>query len=93
MILEQILFFVTPDSSIQDLLISYELFAAISLDPDRDTIAPGVKVRQHPPSASRVQLPDGRYMAYREQGVSAETARFSLVAPHSFGSSRLAGRI
>ncbi|XP_057424354.1 uncharacterized protein LOC130717957 [Lotus japonicus] len=65
--------------------------AAISLDPDRDTIAPGVKVRQHPPSASRVQLPDGRYMAYREQGVSAETARFSLVAPHSFGSSRLAG--
>lgn len=56
-------------------------------------MAPVVKVRQHPPSASRVLLPDGRYMAYHEQGVLADTARFSLVAPHSFLSSRLAGII
>jgi len=52
-----------------------------------------MKVRKHPPSASRVQLPDGRFMAYHEQGVSSETARFSLVAPHSFLSSRLAGKL
>jgi len=52
-----------------------------------------MKVRKHPRSASRVQLPDGRFMAYDEQGVSSETARFSIVAPHSFLSSRLAGKM
>lgn len=45
----------------------------------------------HPPSAARILLPDGRHMAYHEKGVSAERARFSLIAPHSFLSSRLAG--
>ncbi|KAL2323286.1 hypothetical protein Fmac_027665 [Flemingia macrophylla] len=64
--------------------------AAISVDPSREAVAPIVKVRQHPPSASRVLLPDGRYMAYQEQGVAMDAARFSLVAPHSFLSSRLA---
>ncbi|GKV28792.1 hypothetical protein SLEP1_g37797 [Rubroshorea leprosula] len=44
-----------------------------------------------PPSANRILLPDGRYMAYREQGVPADRARFSIIAPHSFLSSRLAG--
>lgn len=44
-----------------------------------------------PPNASRIQLPDGRHMAYKEQGVPAERARFSLISPHSFLSSRLAG--
>ncbi|EER95045.1 hypothetical protein BDA96_01G435300 [Sorghum bicolor] len=44
-----------------------------------------------PPSADRIQLPDGRHLAYEEQGVSANRARFSLIAPHSFLSSRLAG--
>ncbi|KAK3147576.1 hypothetical protein QOZ80_3BG0284080 [Eleusine coracana subsp. coracana] len=44
-----------------------------------------------PPSANRIQLPDGRHLAYEEQGVSAARARFSLIAPHSFLSSRLAG--
>ncbi|XP_061344190.1 uncharacterized protein LOC133290151 [Gastrolobium bilobum] len=65
--------------------------AAISVDPNRESVAPVVKVRKHPLSASRILLPDGRYMAYHEQGVSADRARFSLVAPHSFLSSRLAG--
>ena len=46
-----------------------------------------------PPSANRIQLPDGRHLAYEEQGVSADRARFSLIAPHSFLSSRLAGRV
>lgn len=49
------------------------------------------KVYIRPPSAVRVLLPDGRYMAYREVGVPADKARFSLVTPHGFLSSRLAG--
>lgn len=49
------------------------------------------KLRVHPTNAARVQLPDGRYLAYQELGVSAERARYSLVTPHSFISSRLAG--
>lgn len=54
--------------------------------------APEVKkIYIHPPSAARVMLPDGRFIAYKEQGVPADTARFSIIAPHSFLSSRLAG--
>ncbi|KAL5831219.1 hypothetical protein ACOSQ4_016573 [Xanthoceras sorbifolium] len=49
------------------------------------------KVLIHPPSADRILLPDGRYLAYREQGVPADRARFSIIAPHAFLSSRLAG--
>ncbi|KAL6534211.1 hypothetical protein OROHE_013136 [Orobanche hederae] len=49
------------------------------------------KVSLHPPGAARILLPDGRYIAYREIGVPADKARFSLVVPHGFLSSRLAG--
>lgn len=52
---------------------------------------PAKKVLVHPPSASKIQLPDGRHLAYREIGVPPDEARFSLIAPHSFLSSRLAG--
>ncbi|KAK7257737.1 hypothetical protein RIF29_31932 [Crotalaria pallida] len=45
----------------------------------------------HPPTADCIVLPDGRFMAYKERGVSAEKARFSIIAPHTFLSSRLAG--
>ncbi|GJU36009.1 alpha/beta hydrolases superfamily protein, partial [Tanacetum coccineum] len=48
-------------------------------------------VQVHPPSATRILLPDGRNMSYHEQGVSGDIARYSLIAPHSFLSSRLAG--
>ncbi|PWA65965.1 alpha/beta-Hydrolases superfamily protein [Artemisia annua] len=48
-------------------------------------------VQVHPPSATRILLPDGRNMSYTEQGVSGYRARYSLIAPHSFLSSRLAG--
>ncbi|XP_071697576.1 uncharacterized protein [Rutidosis leptorrhynchoides] len=48
-------------------------------------------VQFHPPSASRIMLPDGRNMSYHEQGVSADRARYSIIGPHSFLSSRLAG--
>ncbi|GAV62087.1 Abhydrolase_6 domain-containing protein [Cephalotus follicularis] len=68
-------------------------FAALSIVKTEDsTVAPLVKeVYIHPPSADRILLPDGRYMAYREEGVAAEKARFSIIAPHAFLSSRLAG--
>ncbi|XP_068310835.1 uncharacterized protein [Pyrus communis] len=49
------------------------------------------KIYIHPPSAARVMLPDGRFIAYKEQGVPADRARFSIIAPPSFLSSRLAG--
>ncbi|MFQ6661596.1 hypothetical protein Gotur_029703 [Gossypium turneri] len=66
--------------------------SALNLNGGHDGLAPAVKkVLVHPPSASRIQLPDGRHLAYREIGVPADRARFSLMAPHSFLSSRLAG--
>ncbi|CAJ1979355.1 unnamed protein product [Sphenostylis stenocarpa] len=67
-------------------------FLALYVNFERDPYAPPVKqVFMHPPCASRVVLPDGRFMAYKEQGVSSQQARFSIIAPHSFLSSRLAG--
>ncbi|KAG2690247.1 hypothetical protein I3760_09G178700 [Carya illinoinensis] len=66
--------------------------AAMNVNTKNDSLVPLVKkVRIHPPSASHILLPDGRRMAYHEQGVPADRARFSLIAPHSFLSSRLAG--
>ncbi|XP_023905742.2 uncharacterized protein LOC112017512 isoform X1 [Quercus suber] len=66
--------------------------AAIGLNTKDDSLVTPVKmVLIHPPSANRILLPDGRHMAYCEQGVPADRARFSLIAPHSFLSSRLAG--
>ncbi|RDY09340.1 hypothetical protein CR513_06293, partial [Mucuna pruriens] len=67
-------------------------FLALYVNFERDPYAPPVKqLFVHPRSATRVVLPDGRYMAYKEQGVSSHKARFSVIAPHSFLSSRLAG--
>ncbi|KAK8483318.1 hypothetical protein V6N13_097005 [Hibiscus sabdariffa] len=66
--------------------------SALNLNGGHDGLAPPVKkVLVHPPSASRIQLPDGRHLAYREIGVPGNKARFSLISPHSFLSSRLAG--
>ncbi|KAG7549299.1 Alpha/beta hydrolase fold-1 [Arabidopsis thaliana x Arabidopsis arenosa] len=66
--------------------------AALSFSPEHDRPVTVIKkLRLHPTGATRVQLPDGRYIAYQELGVSAEKARYSLVTPHSFLSSRLAG--
>ncbi|KAI4334437.1 hypothetical protein L6164_019132 [Bauhinia variegata] len=69
-------------------------FAALYVNSEHegDPSTPSAKqVFVHPPTANRIVLPDGRYMAYKEQGVSADKARFSIIAPHSFLSSRLAG--
>ena len=38
-----------------------------------------------------VALPDGRRIAYREQGLGKETAKRSLLVLHGLGSSRIAG--
>ncbi|GLT46321.1 hypothetical protein SLA2020_200830 [Shorea laevis] len=66
--------------------------AVLSIYTNQETlITETKKVYIRPPSANRILLPDGRYMAYREQGVPADRARFSIIAPHSFLSSRLAG--
>ncbi|GLT79321.1 hypothetical protein SLA2020_508130 [Shorea laevis] len=67
-------------------------FSALNLNGGYNSLAmPVKKVQIHPPSASCILLPDGRRMAYRELGVPANRARYSLIATHSFLSSRLAG--
>ncbi|XP_016745230.1 uncharacterized protein [Gossypium hirsutum] len=76
--------------SVDQLLIKRSIAAVLSLSIEYDTAIPVAKnVYIHPPSADRIILPDGRYMAYREQGVPADRARFSIIIPHSFLSSRL----
>ncbi|KAB2631055.1 hypothetical protein D8674_008574 [Pyrus ussuriensis x Pyrus communis] len=65
---------------------------SINVNTNHDSLVRSVKkVQIHPPSASHVLLPDGRRLAYHEQGVPAKSTRFLLIAPHSFLSSRLAG--
>lgn len=67
-------------------------FAVLNVNNKHDSwVSPVKKVYIHPPSATRILLPDGRQMAYREQGVPSDRARYSLIAPHGFLSSRLAG--
>ncbi|KAE9616654.1 putative alpha/Beta hydrolase [Lupinus albus] len=74
--------------------VSFLSFAVLYVNFEHDpstTTSPMKQVFVHPPSADRFVLPDGRYMAYKEQGVSADKARFSIIAPHAFLSSRFAG--
>ncbi|XP_057956589.1 uncharacterized protein LOC131149842 isoform X1 [Malania oleifera] len=73
------------------LSVFFVALAALTFNARDDTYTPLKKVCTHPPNASRILLPDGRYLAYQEQGVPAERARFSMIALHSFLSSRLAG--
>ncbi|KAL8092319.1 hypothetical protein AgCh_034571 [Apium graveolens] len=65
--------------------------AAIYVKREGDSSPLMIKPFIHPPNSTHVLLPDGRHLAYQEQGVSAEKARFSIIAPHAFFSSRLAG--
>lgn len=75
-----------------DLILYAAVFMNFEHDPSADsTITLTKRVFVHPPSATRIVLPDGRYMAYKQQGVRADKARFSMIAPHTFLSSRLAG--
>lgn len=41
--------------------------------------------------AEKIELPDGRHIAYVEQGVSKELAKHNILVLHGFLSSRLAG--
>ncbi|CAN0926821.1 hypothetical protein LINGRAHAP2_LOCUS35543 [Linum grandiflorum] len=59
--------------------------------PDESSVAVVKKVRIHPPSASLIPLSDGRHIAYLDRGVPANQARYSVISPHSFLSSRLGG--
>lgn len=70
------------------------LSAALNVNTEYAASTPLVKgVYIHSPNASTILLPDGRYLGYQEQGVPAVRARYSMIAPHSFLSSRLSGRI
>lgn len=73
----------------------FDVFAVLNVSNTRhDDPIPLVKrVLLHPPSASRVLLPDGRYLAYLERGVPVKHARYSVISPHAFLSSRLGGHI
>ncbi|XP_058216183.1 uncharacterized protein LOC131327175 isoform X2 [Rhododendron vialii] len=74
------------------ILVFFLAFAVLNVNNGHDSSVPRAKkVYIHPPSATRILLPDGRHMAYREQGVPRDRARYSLIAPHGFLSSRLAG--
>ncbi|EXB88719.1 hypothetical protein L484_015409 [Morus notabilis] len=41
-----------------------------------------------PVTASRIKLRDGRHLAYKEQGVSKDSAKYKIVNVHGFGSCR-----
>uniref|UniRef100_A0A7N0UKS9 AB hydrolase-1 domain-containing protein n=1 Tax=Kalanchoe fedtschenkoi TaxID=63787 RepID=A0A7N0UKS9_KALFE len=74
------------------LCVSVLAIAVLSVNNRSGNYAPlPKKVSIHPPTASLVLLPDGRHLAYEEQGVPADRARFTLFCQHSFLSSRLAG--
>lgn len=64
-------------------------FAVLNVNSRHDNAITSVKkVCLHPPTADRILLPDNRYLAYHEIGVSADKARYSLIVPHGFLSSR-----
>lgn len=65
--------------------------AALKVNSKHDPITLVKKVHIHPPSATRILLPDGRHLAYLERGVPTNNARHILIVPHGFLSSRLAG--
>lgn len=74
------------------LFVAVVAIAALCISTGHDTTTTLVKrLYIHPPSARRILLPDGRHLAYQEQGVSADRARFSMISAHPFLSSRLAG--
>ncbi|KAL9228019.1 hypothetical protein vseg_003642 [Gypsophila vaccaria] len=66
--------------------------AVLNVNSSHENPAPVVKsIFIHPTSASTILLPDGRHMAYQDQGVAGDRARYTLISPHAFLSSRLAG--
>ncbi|KZV35141.1 hypothetical protein F511_06847 [Dorcoceras hygrometricum] len=66
-------------------------FTALIVNTNHPTTPLVKQMKIHPRSGSLILLPDGRRLAYQEQGVPSDQARYSMVVPHSFLSSRLAG--
>ncbi|CAA0836473.1 alpha/beta-Hydrolases superfamily protein [Striga hermonthica] len=74
------------------LFVFFLALAVLSVNSKHEaTVSLVKKVSLHPPSAARILLPDGRYIAYHETGVPSLKARFTVIIPHGFLSSRLAG--
>ncbi|XP_057781745.1 uncharacterized protein LOC131000026 isoform X2 [Salvia miltiorrhiza] len=71
--------------------VSILAFAVLTVNTTRTTTPLVNKMKLHPSTATLILLPDGRRLAYQEQGVPADKARYSMIVPHSFLSSRLAG--
>ncbi|KAH6825686.1 alpha/beta-Hydrolases superfamily protein [Perilla frutescens var. hirtella] len=71
------------------LFVSIIALAVLNVSSKHDiAISTVKKVRLHPPSAERILLPDNRHLAYHEIGVPADKARYSMIVPHGFLSSR-----
>lgn len=41
-----------------------------------------------PVTSPRVQLSDGRYLAYKEEGIAKEKAKYKIIIVHGFDSSK-----
>ncbi|KAL9995766.1 putative alpha/beta hydrolase-1 [Helianthus debilis subsp. tardiflorus] len=68
------------------------VIAVLIVTSESDAPVPMIqKLHIYPGNATRILLPDGRHLAYHEQGVSSDRARYTIVTSHSFLSSRLAG--
>ncbi|EPS63503.1 hypothetical protein M569_11281, partial [Genlisea aurea] len=65
--------------------------AALLVNTAQNATPMAAKMTIHPPNATLIHLPDGRRLAYLENGVPSDQARYTLIVPHSFLSSRLAG--
>lgn len=59
-------------------------FLAIKPSPQRVCGSPGGP----PVTSPRLKLSDGRYLAYKERGVSKEEAKFKIILIHGFDSSK-----
>lgn len=78
-------------------LVFFLAIAGLQSGAKQDRVVSVVKVEtakidtMPPINVPHVKLPDGRRVAYREQGISQELARHTILVVHGFLSSRLAG--
>jgi pimeloyl-ACP methyl ester carboxylesterase len=60
------------------------VYQATELPPPQSDQSP-----DNPPgNAPRIKLRDGRYLAYREQGVPKNQSKYNVIIVHGFGSSK-----
>jgi hypothetical protein len=66
-------------------IVGSMIFKAVTPPPGKVLNSPdGIKV-----TAPRIEMRDGRYLAYREVGVRKERAKHYIVHIHGYGGSRL----